>query len=146
MLSVKCMDSSSQLDRQDAKEDERSTERSEIERIRARRRYINPVRMNLADRLKARGTNESRTGAISVTEARCVRMCVCIRSIRGPGTCVPVELGGKANKMYTSFSALERRFEQRPLISQAVNRDFFFLADVSSSMRFYFSFKGIANC
>lgn len=102
MLSIKCMDSSSQLDRQ---EDERSTERSEVERIRARRRYINPVRMNLADRLKARGTNESRTGAISVTEARWVRMCVCIRSIRGPGACVPVELGGKANKMYTSFRA-----------------------------------------
>jgi len=36
------------------------------------------VRMNLADRLKARGTNESRTGAISVTEARCLRMRVCV--------------------------------------------------------------------
>lgn len=36
------------------------------------------VRMNLADRLKARGMNESRTGAISVTEARCVRMRVCV--------------------------------------------------------------------
>lgn len=34
--------------------------------------------MNLADRLKARGTNESQTGAISVTEARCVRMHVCV--------------------------------------------------------------------
>lgn len=34
------------------------------------------VRMNLADRLKAHGTNESRTGAISVTQARC-DACVC---------------------------------------------------------------------
>lgn len=139
------MDSSSQLDRRDSKEGERSTERSEVERIRAQRRYINPVRMNLADRLKARGTNESRTGAISVTEARCVRMRVCVRSIRGPGACVPVELGGKANKTYASFIALERRFEQRPLISRAVNRDFFFLADVSSPTRFYSSFKGIVH-
>jgi len=35
-------DSSSQLDRRGAKEGERSTERREAERIRARRRYINP--------------------------------------------------------------------------------------------------------
>jgi len=66
--------------------------------------------MNLADRLKARGTNESRTGAIPVTEARCayiylrtrVRIYVhtytCTRYIRGPAR---VELGGKANKTRT---------------------------------------------
>lgn len=40
------------------------------------------VHMNLADRLKARGTNESRTGAISVTEARCARTRVCVQYVR----------------------------------------------------------------
>lgn len=77
---------------------------------------------------------------------------VSVHSIRSPGACVPVELGGKANKTYASFSALERRFEQRPLISRAVNRDFFLslhraniLADDSSPTRFYSSFEGMVR-
>jgi len=61
-----------------------------------------------------------------------------VRSIRGPVACVPVELGGKANKTY-AFSALERWLEQRPLISRAMNRDFFSLCVGRTSSR---SFRG----
>lgn len=92
--------------------------------------------MNLADRLKARGTNESRTGAIPVTEARREPTYVCVYSRalfgarRERARVGAVELGGKANKTCASlsFSALQRRLEQRPLISRAVNRDFFSLS------------------
>lgn len=60
--------------------------------------------MNLADRLNARGTNESWTGAIPVTEARRERVHVRIfaRIIRDPRVGA-VELGGKANKTCASL-------------------------------------------
>lgn len=100
------------------REREKETERKkrERERIRTLTGDISiRVHMSLADRLKARGTNESRTGAIPVTEARCayiymrarVRVYVnaytFTRYIRGPAR---VELGGKANKTRTPPLAL----------------------------------------